>query len=187
MIYDVPSEEIDAPSQSFLDLRLFFAIVLGFTRAELPVVLLDLAVPASACPVQIGMIALYLPSSVGALRLPPVHQRKLTKLYSLRQRIQQTHAGLGTLHWFLLALEPLVDDWRPLGRSRNVPINLLVFSEGGGNYRPFSCISPVMALVLKKFGKVRLLDIKESFEEVLLDHDVDDPFIEDGEVLECLI
>jgi hypothetical protein len=144
VVDDVSGEKVDAPGESLFDLRLLLAVVHRLPRAQLPVVLPDLAVPAPPGPRWVLVAALDLPGSVRTLTLPPVHQRKLAELYPLWQWIQQADTSLGALHRFLLALEALVDHGGSLGRGRHVAVDLLVLPEGGGDDWPLGSIGLVL-------------------------------------------
>lgn len=162
----IPCIEIYAPSQPLLDLRLS-SLMKHLARASLPIVLLDLTVPAAPHSVWIFVFALDLPHAVGTVALPAIQQRILAKFFALDYLLRQAHAILLALNWHFLALQPLVDHGCPLLRGGHVAIDLFILAEGGGDDGPLDCIGLEMQLVLHQSIQIALLHLVKPAEEIL--------------------
>jgi hypothetical protein len=184
VVDDVPGEEVDAPGEPFLDLRLLGPVVHQLPRTQLTVVLPDLAVPATLRPVLVGVGALDLPGTVGALAFPADEQGVLAEVCAFGEGVEEADAGVGAVEGLLVGLEAVVDDGGALGRGGYVAVDLLVLAEGGGNYWPLLHVGLVLRLVLDQPRQVRLLDLEETPEYLSFQQHGHDLFVEDGEVLE---
>ena len=185
VVYHIPRIEIDAPSQSLLDLWLS-ALMQHLPRAPLPIPFLDLAVPAAGHPRWVLVLALDLPNPVGAVGFPAVQKRVLAKFLPLYYFVRQAHAILLALYGHFLALQALVDHRGALRRGGHVAIDLFVLSEGGRDDGPLDRIGLEMRLVLHQPIQIALLHLVKLPEEVLLVEHGDDLLEQDREIPEGL-
>ena len=186
MVDDISGEEIDAPSESFLDLGMLLPIILCLPRTHFPFVLSNLPIPAPPLLLLVGMVALDLVLAVGTHRLPPVQQRIRAKFHPLGHGVHETDTIPLAVNWYFLGSESFVDDGYALRGCGLIFINLLIFSKGRGHDGPLLRIGLILCLILDQTGKIGLLDFVEPAKDVPLHQDIDDPFIEDGDVLEGL-
>lgn len=125
MVNDVSGEQVNSPSESLLNLGLLVAKVKLFASTSFTIMLLYLAVLATPFPFLILVAALDFPLSVRAICDPTVQQLKFTKRFI----IIKAYAILMAFDGFLSALKSLVDVWRSIMWSWDIPVYFLIFSK----------------------------------------------------------